>query len=419
MVVSIGVVGSASGAADYYAADNYYLVGDQVGIAEWGGKGARTLGLAGPVDALKFERVLDGALPNGDQIPSGADGHRSGIDLTFSAPKSVSLLALVGGDERVLLAHARSVATAMQWTEHNLAEARRGKNGHETVRTGNLVYATFTHNVSRSLDPQLHSHVVVANATQRDDGSWRALKNDQLFKENTLIASIYHAQLRAELSKLGYEDQIRRLVDRYVVGEDVENLDGVLIVNELGNQQAAETWSAEKTRNETDIIRSRVRKTIEQELADDPYAQLFFSDLLRRAIAEASALFDHPYKQYVLFKDLEEKLAAKTVDDLPKGLEGRRHASAYFGIIRLEMGNVVSTATEQEEFIHAALDMEKFVESAIAENSLNPANIEAAIRKALLPRLFGVTGLDKAKVITERIVEVTRVGLARDNGAKT
>lgn len=216
-----------------------------------------------------------------------------------------------------------------------------------------------------------------------------------------------------------YEDQIRRLVDRYVVGEDVENVDGILIVNDLGNPPAAETWSTEKVRNETDIIRSRVRKTIEQELADDPYAQLFFSDLLKRAIAEASALFDHPYKQYFLFKDLEEKIAAKSIDDLPKHLEGHRHASAYFGIIRLEMGNAVANGDEQKEFIQAALDMEKSVESAIAENSLNPANIEAAIRKALLPRLFGLTGLDKAKFITEKVVEVTRIGLVRKDSAKT
>src|SRR3546814_10134958 len=100
-------------------------------------------------------------------------------------------------------------------------------------------------------------------------------------------------------------------------------------------------WSADVCSSDL-IIRSRVRKTIEQELADDPYAQLFFSDLLKRAIAEASALFDHPYKQYILFKDLEEKLAAKSVGDLPKRLDGHRHARAYFGIIRLEMGGARS-----------------------------------------------------------------------------
>lgn len=101
-----------------------------------------------------------------------------------------------------------------------------------------------------------------------------------------------------------------------------------------------------------------------------------------------------------------------------KRLAGHRHASAYFGIIRLEIGDELAKGDEQEEFIQAALDMEKSVESAIAENSLNPANIEAAIRKALLPRLFGLTGLDKAKVITEKVVEVTRIGLARGSGVK-
>ena len=73
-----------------------------------------------------------------------------------------------------------------------------------------------------------------------------------------------------------YEDQIRKLVDRYVVGEEVRDADGVYLVNELGKKDAAENWSEEKLRNETDIIRSRLKKTIEQELADDPYAQAVF-----------------------------------------------------------------------------------------------------------------------------------------------
>ena len=144
-----------------------------------------------------------------------------------------------------------------------------------------------------------------------------------------------------------------------------------------------------------------------------------FSDLLKQAIAEASALFDHPYKQYVLFKDLEQKIAAKAIDNLPQGLDGHRHASAYFGIIRLVTEGPTESDDEEAGFVQAALDMEKFVKSAIAENSLNPANIEAAIRKALLPRLFGLMGLDKAKVITEKVIEVTRIGLARESTAKT
>lgn len=210
-----------------------------------------------------------------------------------------------------------------------------------------------------------------------------------------------------------YEDQIRKLVDRYVIGEDVRNVDGVLIVNELGKQASPASWSPEKTRNETDIIRSRVRKTIEQELADDPYAQIYFSELLRQAIAEASSQFDHPFKQYVLFKDLEEKLSSKKIDGIPSALENRDHASAYYGVMRLEMGDDLATGDQQADYVAAALDIESAVRDAVAENSLNPQNIEAAIRKALLPRLFSLTGLEKAKAITERIVEITRIGIAR------
>lgn len=214
-----------------------------------------------------------------------------------------------------------------------------------------------------------------------------------------------------------YENQIRKLVDRYVIGEDVQNVDGVLIVNELGKQAPPESWSPEKTRNETDIIRSRVRKTIEQELADDPYAQLYFSELLKQAIEEASSEFDHPFKQYVLFKDLEEKLAARKVEGIPPALENRGHAAAYFGVMRLEMGDETATGARQDDYVSAAIDIEVSVKDAVAEHSLNPQNIEAAIRKALLPRLFSLTGLDKAKSITERIVEITRIGIARGGGA--
>ena len=236
-------------------------------------------------------------------------------------------------------------------------------------------------------------------------------KRDLKFFAN--LRKIVKQDAQETIDYSAYEDQISRLVDRYVVGEDVENVDGVLIVNDLGDQEPAESWSAEKTRNETDIIRSRMRKTIEQELADDPYAQLYFSDLLKRAIAEASALFDHPYKQYVLFKDLEQKLASKHIDELPDQLKGHSHASAYFGIIRLELEDDALIGEARKALVEASLGMEKAVEKAIAENSLNPANIEAAIRKALLPRLFSLVGLDKAKIITERIVEITRIGLAR------
>ena len=209
-----------------------------------------------------------------------------------------------------------------------------------------------------------------------------------------------------------YEEQIRKLVDRYVVGEDIAAGDGVVIVNELGQEPDLESWSDEKTRNETDIIKSRLRKTIEQELVDDPFAEQHFSELLKRAIEEAHAMFDHPGKQYALFKDLEGQVAGRKVAGIPERIAANRHAAAYFGLFRLVLGDgkVGSGSKALEEL---SLTIDQIVTDAIAENSLNPGSIETAIRKALLPLLFGDIGLDNAKAMVDRVVEIVRVGLSR------
>jgi type I restriction enzyme R subunit len=211
-----------------------------------------------------------------------------------------------------------------------------------------------------------------------------------------------------------YEDQIRKLVDRHVVGEKIKEADGVFVVNDLGHKSDPKNWSEEKTRNETDIIRSRVKRTIEQELADDPYAQAYFSELLQQAIAEADAMFEHPFKQYVLFKDFESKVEVREVAGVPQQLEGRRHAAAYFGIIKLVSKIEPGGDQRITELAEVALQIEIVVLDAVAENSLNPQNIEAVIRKGVLPLLFKRYGrLDSAKLVTEKIIEVTRIGLAR------
>jgi type I restriction enzyme R subunit len=213
-----------------------------------------------------------------------------------------------------------------------------------------------------------------------------------------------------------YEDQIRKLVDKQVIGTEVREPEGVYLVHQLGQAEKQEEWSEEKTRNETDMIRTRVRKTIEQELAADPYAQKVFGELLRQAIAEAEAMFDHPLKQYALFKSFEEKLDARATPDMPDVLADQPHAKAYFGAIRLVLGDEAFTALSGdavERYVQQALAMDTVVRDAVAENSLNPQNIEAAIRKGLLPLLFGSLGLDKAKQVIEQIIQITRVGLSK------
>jgi type I restriction enzyme R subunit len=204
-----------------------------------------------------------------------------------------------------------------------------------------------------------------------------------------------------------YEEQIRRLVDKQVIGNEVKEPEGVYVVNELG-RELAEEWSEEKTRNETDLIRTRARKTIEQDLVGDPYAQKVFSELLKEAIAEAEALFDHPLKQYALFKTFEEKLESRQVEGIPESLNGNRHARAWYGAMRLIMGDDHSRALVDE-----ALVIDRIVDQAVAEHSLNQQGLEAAIRKGLLPGLFKLAGMDKAREIIESVIQITRVGISR------
>lgn len=210
-----------------------------------------------------------------------------------------------------------------------------------------------------------------------------------------------------------YEDQIRRMVDKQVIGNQVREPEGVYVVHKLGQDDDAEHWSEEKTRNETDMIRTRLKKTIEQDLADDPYAQKVFAELLKQAIAEAEAMFDHPLKQYALFKKFEEKVEARDVDDIPDIFTDNPHARAYFGICRMVLGNDAFGGMNQDALVKLAFEMNDVVKQSVAENSLNPQNIEAAIRKGLLPKLFNLMGLDKAKETIEQVIQVTRMGLSR------
>ncbi len=239
-------------------------------------------------------------------------------------------------------------------------------------------------------------------------------KDDLRFFSNLRKISKQDAQETVDFST--YEDQIRKLVDKHVVGEQVAEAEGVILVNELGKADDPKKWTKEKARNETDIIKSRIKKTIEQDLADDPYAQMVLSELLRQAIAEAEAMFDHPHKQYMLFKDFAEKVENRDIETIPNAFEGNAHAQAYYGVFRLMLGEAYFGSLkpgEGEEFVTLSFEIDQVVKKAVSTHSLSPQNIEAEIRKELLPRLFERLGLEKAKDAIERIVQITRVGLAR------
>ncbi len=219
-MMSIAQVRSAGSAGNYYTdKDNYYVLGSMG--ERWAGQGAEQLGLQGSVDKDVFTRLLEGRLPDGadlSRMQDGSNRHRPGYDLTFSAPKSVSMMAMLGGTN-VLLKHITrpwillSVITRVE----ALASTRVMTDGQsETVLTGNLVMALFNHDTSRDQEPQLHTHAVVTNVTQHN-GEWKTLSSDKVgktgFIENVYANQIafgrlYREKLKEQVEALGYETEV-------------------------------------------------------------------------------------------------------------------------------------------------------------------------------------------------------------------
>jgi conjugative relaxase-like TrwC/TraI family protein len=197
-------------------AGNYYSQGQTV-TGEWQGQLARAWGLEGEVTAEQYNRLADGQHPHsGEQLiqhhqkaansQSPTQEHRAGWDATFSAPKSVSLTALVGGDTRILEAHRESVREALGELER-FTQARIGGN-HPPENTGKLIIATFEHDSARPVEgypaPQLHTHAVIFNLTETEEGEARPLQPLELFKSQQYATAVYQSHLADKLQRLGY-----------------------------------------------------------------------------------------------------------------------------------------------------------------------------------------------------------------------
>ena len=215
MVASIGAIASAAQGVSYYERDGYYAKDDpgHKDASRWAGKGAADLGLAGPVDPDAFKEILEGRVPDGTghrlgrKQKDGTLAHRPGRDVTLSAPKSVSLAALIGGDKRIVTAHDKAVERTLAWVEKHVVQTRLSDSAKgRMVRADGqkMVAATFRHDTSRNLDPQLHTHAVIANMVQGEDNKWRTMANEKLYRSKMLIGALYRGELAMELEKLGY-----------------------------------------------------------------------------------------------------------------------------------------------------------------------------------------------------------------------
>ncbi|MDQ3687565.1 MAG: relaxase domain-containing protein, partial [Acidobacteriota bacterium] len=209
------------------ARESYYTESDAL-TGEWAGTLAGEWGLAGAVDKEQFERLIDGQDPHsgevlikhvssrrqtnkyGDEIETTE--HRAGWDATFSAPKTVSIAALVGGDERLRAAHRESVDAALKELEKH-TQARLGGNN-PSFTTAKFIAAKFEHDASRPdratgyAAPQLHTHAVIFNMTQTESGRVRSVQPLELYRSQQLATAIYRTHLAEKLQELGYEIEV-------------------------------------------------------------------------------------------------------------------------------------------------------------------------------------------------------------------
>lgn len=238
-MMSISPLKSASNASQYYLAEentqelpdaslekdeggNYYLKEQAQGENTfWHGKLAEEAGLLGkPVEQKTLESVLSGHL--GDETIKGKreNTHRPGLDLTFSAPKGISTLALVGGDTRLIEAHDNAIKFVLDQIEKDVAQVKvtHEKGVQEFQNTENMAFAVVRHKTSRNNDPQIHSHVLAANMTRDQEGELRALASaikqkggvingsgDRIYNFQKYYTALYQSQLAKGSEELGFQ----------------------------------------------------------------------------------------------------------------------------------------------------------------------------------------------------------------------
>ncbi len=302
MTVKVTKLASVAQAHAYYTeADDYYLAGkdEAQSAARWYGAGVTRAGLAGAIDAAEFRDVLDGKIAGqqvgraGEREVTLANGelrripnHTPGWDVTMSAPKSISVAALVHGDRRLIAVHDAAVDAALSAAErHAVVTRQRAADGsYVWRRTEGLVAGVVRHASSRDLDPQLHSHAVVANATfDPVSGRWVSLDSRDLFAAQRELGNVYAAALAQGARRLGY---------------DVE-----WSIDERGN---ATVELAEITVAERDLFSSR-SKAITEELAAHGMEKSTASAKAR----DAAALATRTEKQHVPAAELSARWVAQ------------------------------------------------------------------------------------------------------------
>lgn len=195
---------------DYYgdlASEDYYLSGGEP-KGKWSGLGARLLKIQHVVETDDFRSIFCGFAPSGEGLcESPGEGHRSGWDLTFSAPKSVSIVWARSDEDlrgKIQAGQLKAVETALSFLERHAGITRRGSGGFKQENVIGLLAAMFEHSTSREQDPHLHTHCLVANVAPRADGSWGTLESRHFYLWQKAAGAVYRSALANSLRMLGF-----------------------------------------------------------------------------------------------------------------------------------------------------------------------------------------------------------------------
>lgn len=287
---------------------DYYAEGERV-EGRWQGRGAELLGISGEVKPEDLESLRQGLDPrtgeflrqrqSADRV--SADGTvrshgRNLYDFTISAPKSVSLVAILGEDKRLIEAHEKAVAETLHELEtHACARVRQG-GANENRHTGNLVVAVYHHDTSRELDPQLHTHAVAANLTyDGTEGRWKALQASGIYERRAYITEVYRNALAQEVMRLGYEIENRRDSKGSDCGFEIRGVSDELIAKysrrSRQRDEAIERFTAKRgrppTNNEIAVL---IRETRADKLTEISTPELRTQQRERMTMEEAQTL---------------------------------------------------------------------------------------------------------------------------------
>lgn len=307
---------------------------------EWHGRGAELLGLSGNVTPQQFEAIREGLDPETGEFlrprhsadRAKVDGSeqskgRSLYDLTFSAPKSVSVQAMLTGDDRLVAAHDKAVREALTEAESHTGTRVRLNGANEDRATGNWIVASYRHDTSRELDPQLHTHAVAANLTYDGvEGRWKALQASGLYERRAHLTEVYRNVLAREVRGLGYEIEPRRDSKGKDHGFEIRGVSNELLerysLRSAQRDAAIEQFTVEHGRKPTDNeVAVLVRESRADKLAEISTEQVREQQQARLAPEERQTL------QSIRAKSIERH--PHIPQEFSQASESLQHAKAH------------------------------------------------------------------------------------------